>query len=97
MGSPIRIILLAAALVAGPMAVSDSAKADNVTVGVYPGGIAFGYTDGYWDRDHRWHRWANRRAAAAWRAENREHYYAWRHNHRRHDDGWRDDRWWDRH
>jgi hypothetical protein len=94
MGSPIKIALLAAALVVGPMAVGHSAKA-GVTVGVGAGGIAFGFTDGYWDRDHQWHRWRNRHEAAAWRAENRDHYYAWRHD-RHHDGGWRNDRWWDR-
>ena len=60
------------------------------------GGIAFGYRDGYWDRAHAWHRWENRRAAAAWRAENREHYYAYRHDRDR-EGGWREhERYWER-
>jgi hypothetical protein len=33
------------------------------------GGIAFGYSDGYWDREHRWHGWRDAQEAAAWRAE----------------------------
>jgi hypothetical protein len=96
MGNPLKIALLAAALLAGPMAVSHSAKADHVAVSIGGGGIAFGYTDGYWDRAHHWHRWRNRHEAAAWRAENADHYYAQRHDHD-HGDGWRDENWWDHH
>lgn len=71
------------------------ALADHVVVAVNPGGIAFGYTDGYWDRGHAWHAWRNRREAAAWRAENREHYFERRHDRDR-DMGWREERYWER-
>lgn len=76
--------------------VAHPAAADNVTVAVNPGGIAFGYADGYWDRERNWHAWRDAREAEAWRREHREHYYEWRHD-RDEDHGWRDrDRWWDR-
>jgi hypothetical protein len=57
--------------------------------------VAFAYQDGYWDRDHRWHRWG--RGEAAWyRAHYRDHYYGWRHDRDRRDrnHGWREQHWW---
>jgi hypothetical protein len=57
------------------------------------GGIAFGYEDGYWDRDHRWHEWERREDWDRYRREYREHAYAWRHDHD--GDGWRDEYWHD--
>ena len=98
MRSTVKLGLAAIAL-AGVVGVRTPALADHVTVGVAVPGIAFGYDDGYWDREHRWHDWQNRQEAARWREEHREHYYAWRHDRDRDDRlGWRDDdRWWDRH
>jgi hypothetical protein len=68
--------------------------ADNVTVAVSPGGVAFGYSDGYWDRDHHWHAWRNHEEAARFQAENRAHYYNYKHD-RDKDHGWHNDRYWD--
>jgi hypothetical protein len=56
------------------------------------GGIAFGYEDGYWDRDHRWHDWDRREDWDRYRQEQREHAYAWRHDRDR-DMGWHDAYW----
>lgn len=87
-----RVALAFAAM----MLVSAPAMAD-VTVGVSLPGIAFGYSDGYWDRDHHWHEWRNREEAERWRAENREHFFAWNHD-RDHDQGWHEtDHYWERH
>jgi hypothetical protein len=70
--------------------------ADNVTVAVSPGGIAFGYNDGYWDRGHNWHAWKNREEAARFQKENRDHYFDYKHDRDR-DAGWREsDRYWER-
>ncbi len=97
MSRTVTAVLLALALIGGATAVSPSAKADNVAVGIGPGGIAFGFNDGYWDRGHQWHAWRNHEEAEHWRAENREHYYDWKHD-RDHDAGWRDnDRYWEHH
>jgi hypothetical protein len=97
MRMPIKTALLALALAGGSFIAGHSALADNVTVTVGPaGGIAFGYSDGYWDRAHAWHAWRNAEEAAAWRTENREHYFEWRHD-RDASMGWREERWWDRH
>ena len=59
------------------------------------GSVAFAYNDGYWDRDHRWHRWEHRHDWERYRREYREHAYNHRHSHY-HDHGWHDnDRYWD--
>jgi len=90
-------MFLGAALIGGSLLAGIPAMAADVIVGVGPGGIAFGYNDGYWDRGHNWHAWRNHEEAERWRAENREHYFAWKHN-RDHDKGWREsDRYWDHH
>ena len=43
---------------------------DNGAVSLSFGSVAFGYSDGYWDNGHRWHRWNNDTtsccAAACW-------------------------------
>lgn len=56
------------------------------------GGIAFGFEDGYWDRDHRWHEWQRHEDWERFRYEQREHAYAWRHDRDR-DMGWREEYW----
>jgi len=64
---------------------------------VAPGGgeVAFGYRDGYWDRDHHWHAWASDRDAARFRTANGGHYYDRGHDEDR-NQGWHDDdRYWD--
>jgi len=90
-------LILGTALIGGSLMAGVPARAADVTVGVGPGGIAFGYADGYWDRTHSWHAWKNHEEAEHWRAANRDHYYEWRHD-RDGDKGWRDsDRYWDHH
>ena len=99
MKNKIKAAITALALAGGAFAIAPPASADHVTVGISVPTIAFGYSDGYWDRERHWHRWRNHEEAEHFRAENREHYYEWKHN-RDHDRdlGWRDsDRWWDRH
>ena len=91
----IKAALLTLAIAAGTVAIGTTAKADNVSVSIGGGGIAFGYSDGYWDRAHHWHAWRNRHEAEEWRQANADHYYAWKHN-RDHDRGWHEhDRYWD--
>ena len=96
-------IIVATALIglslatASATATNQAHAADNVTVGIGNGGIAFGYSDGYWDRGHQWHNWENKEATDRFRAENKAHYYD-----RKHDGdaaaGWRDsDRYWEHH
>lgn len=90
-------IALAAALLGGASLATAPAQAADVTVTVGQAPVvAFGYNDGYWDREHRWHAWRNREEMARWREANREHFYDRRHD-REHDMGWRSERWWERH
>jgi hypothetical protein len=64
---------------------------------VAPGGgdVAFGYNDGYWDRDHHWHGWESAQQAARFRDTNVSHFYNRNHDADR-DQGWNDnDRYWE--
>lgn len=90
----ILAVLVATAL-AAPAFAPVAARAD-VTVTFNPGVVAYGYQDGYWDRDHAWHAWPNQQAETDWRGHNTEHYYDYRHD-RDQDMGWRGDSWWDHH
>jgi hypothetical protein len=61
------------------------------------GNAAFGFSDGYWDRDHHWHAWRNKAEQAYFRDHYREHYAEVRHDRDRkdRDQGWRENnRWW---
>ena len=85
--------LIAALLATGALTVSPPAHAA-VSVQFNSGSVAFGYSDGYWDRDHHWHRWPNRAARNDWRTHNHEHYYSHAHTHDR-GAGWRNDHYWE--
>jgi Spy/CpxP family protein refolding chaperone len=95
MGRTITAVFAALAIMAaGSAAMAPSAMAQSAVVQVNPGGIAFGYTDGYWDQSHQWHAWRDQKEAQAWREEHRDHYYAYKHDRDR-DQGWRaNDTWW---
>jgi hypothetical protein len=93
----VKTALVAISLaVAGSLAaVSPAAAQVSVQVGLP--NIAFGYSDGYWDRDHHWHAWKDRQEEEHWAAANHEHYFARKHDRDR-DEGWRDnDRYWEHH
>jgi hypothetical protein len=89
------VFVTAAVALAVPVLTPQAARAD-VTVTFNPGIVAYGYQDGYWDRDHAWHAWPNDDAVKAYRERNAEHYYDRRHD-ADHDMGWRGDNWWDHH
>jgi hypothetical protein len=87
-------LLISAAVVLGlagaTFAVPETASAARVAVSFDLGNVAFGYQDGYWDRDHRWHRWRHQRDARRYRSEHGDQYHHWRHN-RDSDQGWHDE------
>ena len=90
-GSIVALVMAGALIgVAGP------ASAAHVSISVDPGVIAFGYADGYWDRDHQWHGWANPADARWYRSHYRSHYFGHPHD-RDHDGGWRNEWWHDHH
>lgn len=87
------LMALALTLSAGTIAHVTPAQAQ-VSVQFDAGNVAFGFSDGYWDRNRAWHPWPTQRARLNWQAQNRAHYYARRHD-RSPGWGWRDsDRWW---
>jgi hypothetical protein len=90
--------LIAIALAGVPVMASVPAVAA-ADFSITLGNAAFGYSDGYWDRDHHWHAWQNKAESQYFRNHYKDHYVAARHDHDRndHDQGWRNDRWWDRH
>lgn len=93
----LQAALIATAISAGALAPLGIAQAADVSVQFDAGNVAFGYSDGYWDRDHRWHRWPNAAARNSWQGENKGHYYA--HSHTRYKAaGWHDsDHYWEHH
>ncbi len=55
-----------------------------------PGNVRFGYADGYWDNDHRWHAWPSAREARDFHRRFRDRIYGYRHT-RYPNEGWRAD------
>ena len=51
------------------------------------GTVAVGYSDGYWDNNHRWHRWRNNQEQSRYRAIQGANYYGMRHDRAR-NNGW---------
>jgi hypothetical protein len=90
--------LIAFALAGAPVIASAPAVAA-VDFNISLGHAAFGYSDGYWDRDHHWHTWHNRAESQYFRTHNAEHYVASRHDKDRKDQGkgWRNERYWENH
>src|SRR5258705_13811106 len=71
----IKGALIALALAGASVTASAPAVAA-VDFSVSLGNAAFGYSDGYWDRDHRWHAWRNRQESQYFRDHYGEHYVA---------------------
>lgn len=91
------VIAIAATLSAGGLSAASPARAADVSVQFNSGNVAFGFTDGYWDRDKAWHPWPNTAARTDWRTHNKAHYSARRHD-RSPGWGWNDDnRYWEHH
>ena len=90
---------LVALALAGTSLIASAPAAAAVDFSITMGNAAFGYSDGYWDRDHRWHRWRNRAETEYFRDHYSDHYYAVRHDRDRkdRDQGWRNERWWENH
>lgn len=72
------------AVLGSALAISNANAA--VTVGFDIGNVAIGYTDGYYDQAHHWHRWRHHADLDAFRAAHADMYHGWRHNDRHHHD-----------
>jgi hypothetical protein len=64
--------LLIAALGVLPMVTTPATARAGITMDF--GNVAIGYRDGYRDRDHRYHRWAHRQDADAYRNRYHDNY-----------------------
>jgi hypothetical protein len=73
-----QIALVSAAVSFAAVALTTPANA-GIGISINFGGVADGYTDGYWDTHHHWHAWR----AGEWNAYRRahpHHAHMWRHN-----------------
>lgn len=82
-------VLFAATLSTGAMTASIPAAAQGFAFSFNTGDVAFAYSDGYWDRSHRWHAWRNSREAREFRRSHGHLYNDTRHTRVR-NQGWRD-------
>ncbi|MGH7015046.1 MAG: hypothetical protein ACREEL_12990 [Stellaceae bacterium] len=91
----IHTAFIALAVLAAPLAVVAPARAANVSVGVDIGGIAFGFSDGYWDQNHQWHPWRNHQQFTEFKRQQPNHYFGHKHTQEK-NMGWHDeDRYWE--
>lgn len=82
--------VLAATLTAGAVtSVATPAQAQAFSFSFNTGDVAFAYSDGYWDRNHRWHAWRNAREHREFRNKFGHMYNNSRHTRVR-NQGWRD-------
>ena len=84
-------IILKSTTVAAALAIATLASATlpsaaaRVTFDI--GNVAIGYSDGYYDNDHNWHRWAHAADARHYRAVHKDQYHTWRHDDPKHKEG----------
>lgn len=70
--------------------IAPAAAAGSFSFSFNAGDVAFAYSDGYWDRSHKWHAWRNAREAREYRARYSHNYNHMRHSKAR-NKGWRGD------
>jgi hypothetical protein len=75
---------IAVALATATLAGTNLASAAGLTFDI--GRVAVGYSDGYYDNDHNWHRWAHSADARHYRAAHKDQYHTWRHDDPKHKD-----------
>jgi hypothetical protein len=80
-----KILLAAAALSTASLAATAPASAQPTSFSFRVGDVAFGYSDGYYDRYHNWHAWRNAREHNWYRANYGHSYRGYHHR------GWRRD------
>lgn len=62
---------------------------DNAGFSFDPASVRFGYADGYWDHEHRWHAWPSAKEARDFHRRFQDRIYGYRHT-RYPNDGWRE-------
>jgi hypothetical protein len=63
--------------VAAASAIAFGAQAQTIVFD--PGTVAYGYSDGYWSRDHVWHKWEKPEYIQTYRAYPHAQYHEWVH------------------
>ena len=81
-----KAALLASSLTLLSVAATAPATA-RATITFDFGNVAVGYSDGYWDNAHHWHKWRNARYAREYRTKYHDNYHAMRHD-RAPNQGW---------
>jgi hypothetical protein len=83
------IVGVIAAITLSSCSSSPAPRGDAVHFSFDVGNVRLAYVDGYWDSNHRWHNWSNKREARDFRKHHRDRYVADRHT-RYQNEGWRD-------
>jgi hypothetical protein len=81
--------IIALSVVGGMLAIQAPVNAQGFGISLDVGNVAFGYRDGYWDRDHHWHQWRNQDEARYYRNAPGNRYNDYRHD-RDSNQGWQD-------
>jgi len=74
MKTSLKMLLAAGLLSTAALAVTP-ASAQPSSFSFRVGNVAMGFSDGYYDRDHRWHRWHSAREHRWYRANNASFYH----------------------
>lgn len=74
MKTSLKMLLAAGLLCGAGMAAALPAAAQPSSFSFRIGDVGIAYSDGYYDRSHRWHRWRNAREHDWYRVNYRQHY-----------------------
>ncbi len=80
MKTSIKTLLAASLLCGAGMIAAVPASAQPTSFSFRLGDVAIGYSDGYYDRSHRWHSWRNAREHQWYRVNQRNYYRGMRHD-----------------
>jgi hypothetical protein len=70
---------LVASLLIGTVSIGNAAG-----IGFNIGNVSLGFSDGYYDNGHHFHRWARHDDMVAWQHAHGDHYNGWRHDDKHH-------------
>ena len=87
MSKTLKNTVLAIALAGATALGAGTAFAVDAVVTFDPGTVQYGYTDGYWSRDHVWHTWSDPKYVEVYRHHPGAVYHEWKHD-RDPDMGW---------
>ncbi len=83
--------LIGAAFTTADAAAANTNECSPIHISFSLGDVAYGYTDGYWDHQHHWHRWQRASDRTNYRKAPTGEYHAWGHNRDRRNQGWHGD------